>query len=98
MLQINNQLRPADLRKKIERLWDLSASKILLLDLADGGHGPAPVFTVDGTYTARGWTDWTLGFAYGSALLQYDAFWDETFLNLGRERTLQRIARTLGWL
>ena len=93
MLQINNQLRPADLRKKIERLWELSASKILALDLADASHhGPAPVFTVQGKYTSRGWTDWTLGFAYGSALLQYDAFWDETFLNIGRERTLERMA------
>ena len=32
-----------------------------------------PVFTVAGRYTARGWTEWTQGFQYGSAILQYDA-------------------------
>ena len=52
----------------------------------------APVFTVDGRYTARGWTEWTEGFQYGSALLQFDATGDTTFLDLGRERTLTRMA------
>jgi hypothetical protein len=91
MIQINNDLRPADLRKKVERLWEVSGPKILGIDLAETG-GPVPVFTAQGRYTSRGWTDWTLGFVYGSALLQFDAFWDETFLKIGRERTLQRMA------
>ena len=52
----------------------------------------APVFTVDGRYTARGWTEWTEGFQYGSALLQFDATGDTAFLELGRERTLTRMA------
>ena len=46
------------------------------------------MFTVEGKYTAKGWTEWTQGFQYGSALLQYDATGDERFLKLGRERTL----------
>ena len=45
------------------------------------------MFTVDGRYTARGWTEWTQGFQYGSALLHFDATDDERFLELGRERT-----------
>ena len=43
-------------------------------------------------YTARGWTEWTQGFVYGAALLQYDATGDENFLELGRERTFTRMA------
>jgi hypothetical protein len=91
MLKINNELRPADLRPKVERLWEVSAPKILALDTANDGNGPAPVFTVQGKYTGRGWTDWTQGFEHGSALLQFDAFWDERFLTLGRDRTIQRM-------
>jgi hypothetical protein len=45
------------------------------------------VFTVDGRYTARGWTEWTQGFQYGSMLLHFDATGDERYLQLGRERT-----------
>ena len=47
---------------------------------------------MQGRYTARGWTEWTQGFVYGSALLQFDAQWDPEFLRLGRERTVQRMA------
>lgn len=91
MIKINNDLRPSDLRKKVERLWEISGPKILAVDLAEKS-GAVPVFTAQGRYTTRGWTDWTLGFAYGSALLQFDAYWDETFLKIGRERTVERMA------
>ena len=50
------------------------------------------MFTVKGTYTAKGWTEWTQGFQYGSALLQFDATGDERFLELGRERTVAVMA------
>lgn len=91
MITINNQLRPGDLRRKIERLWELSANKILAMHVAAVADAPPPVFTVRGQYTARGWSDWTRGFLFGSALLQFDAFWDDTFLKIGREGTLQRM-------
>src|SRR6266478_1665304 len=62
MLKINRTLRPAHLRKKIHRLWQLSAAKIASIEkrynVADG----SPVFTARGRYTARGWTEWTQGF------------------------------------
>jgi hypothetical protein len=41
-----------------------------------------------GRYTAKGWTEWTQGFQYGSALIHFDATGDERFLELGRERTI----------
>ena len=50
------------------------------------------MFTRAGRYTARGWTEWTEGFQYGSALLQFDATGEPEFLELGRERTLTRMA------
>jgi unsaturated chondroitin disaccharide hydrolase len=36
--------------------------------------------------------EWTQGFVYGSAILQFDATGDERFLELGRERTRTRMA------
>jgi hypothetical protein len=45
------------------------------------------VYTVDGRWTTRGWTEWTQGFAVGADLLQYDATGDRRFLHRGRERT-----------
>ena len=92
MIKIRLDLKPSDLAKKIARLWDVSAPKILSIDKDDVPGQSAPVFTWDGKYTARGWTEWTQGFVYGSALLQYDATGDETFLKLGRDRTFERMA------
>ena len=92
MIKIRSDLKPSDLTKKIARLWEASAPKILSIDKDDLPGQAAPVFTWDGKYTARGWTEWTQGFVYGSALLQYDATGDESFLKLGRDRTFERMA------
>jgi hypothetical protein len=91
MIRVANTLVPGDLIPAIDRFFEVSAEKITALEGAWMGSG-APVFTVDGRYGARGWTEWTEGFRYGSALLQFDATGDPAFLELGRERTLGRMA------
>ena len=53
------------------------------------------MFTVQGRYQARGWTEWTQGFQFGSALLQFDATGDARFLEIGRSRTVERMAAHL---
>jgi hypothetical protein len=50
---------------------------------------------VQGRYQARGWTEWTQGFQFGSALLQFDATGDARFLEIGRSRTVERMAAHL---
>ena len=92
MIKIDSTLQPADLAPKIQKLWEASAPKILSIDAAEKPGAATPVFTVAGKYTARGWTEWTQGFVYGSAILQYDATGDEKFLTIGRERTRERMA------
>ncbi len=92
MIRVDETLRPADLRPAIARLWALSGQKILGLEQSWNAADGAPVFTLRGRYTARGWTDWTQGFQFGSALLQFDATGDRRFLDLGRERTFSRMA------
>jgi len=88
MITIDRQRTPSDLLPPIDRLFAVSAAKIQALDRRWDQHTGAPVFTVGGRYHARGWTDWTQGFQFGSALLQYDATGDERFLDIGRSRTL----------
>jgi unsaturated chondroitin disaccharide hydrolase len=92
MIDFQRERTPADLLPSINRLFNLSAGKIRSLEKSWPPSNGAPVFTVEGRYTARGWTEWTEGFQYGSALLQFDATGEREFLELGRERTLTRMA------
>jgi unsaturated chondroitin disaccharide hydrolase len=92
MISIDRTRTPQDLVPRIDRLFALSADKIRSLEQTWRPGDGAPVFTVKGRYTARGWTEWTEGFQYGSALLQFDATGEAEFLELGRERTLTRMA------
>lgn len=77
---------------QIERLFSLAAGKIRALNSAWKPAGGAPVFTVEGVYTSRGWTEWTEGFQYGCQILQFDATGDEAFLALGRRNTIDHMA------
>ncbi len=88
MITIDRHRTPADLLPHVDRLFDLSAGKIQALDRRWDQSSGAPVFTVEGKYEARGWTDWTQGFQFGSSLLQFDATGDAAFLEIGRARTL----------
>ena len=92
MLKIDAQLKPANLTRAVERVFALSADKIRNLEKTWKPEQGAPVITVKGRYTSRGWTEWTQGFQFGSAILQFDATGDVSFLNLGRERTVSRMA------
>lgn len=92
MIKIDFQLHPEDLIKKLRLFWELSGEKIKLIDKKyDAGKG-SPVFTVDGKYSTRGWTEWTQGFQFGSAILQFDATGENYFLKSGRKNTLEKMA------
>ena len=92
MMRIDDALTPARLLPKIDRLWDASAQKIDSIEKSCPPGSASPVFTVEGQYTARGWTEWTQGFQYGSALLQFDATGERRFLDSGREHTVAAMA------
>src|SRR5262245_29982442 len=95
VIHIDRALSAVDLGPAIRRMWSLSAYKIRALEESWDANAGAPVFTVAGRYSARGWTDWTQGFRVGSALLQFDATDDHAFLELGRNRTLTLMADRL---
>lgn len=87
MIEIDHDLTPSDLRPQLENLWRLSGRKIDLIEARRPEMDGAPVYTVEGRYTSRGWTEWTEGFMFGAPLLQFDATGERRFLDLGRART-----------
>jgi hypothetical protein len=85
-------MTPSDLLPQIDRVFEISAGKIRALEASWRAGDGAPVFTVDGRWQSRGWTEWTQGFQFGSAVLQFDATGDREFLDLAKDRTVTRMA------
>src|SRR5438045_3141199 len=91
-IKINNKLSARTLLPRLDKLFELSGEKILNLEKTWDPARGTPVFTVKGKYTTRGWTEWTQGFQFGAAILQFDATGDERFLEIGRRKTLELMA------
>ena len=87
-----NQLSPADLIGAADRTFELAGRKVRDLGRNWDAARGTPVFTVQGKYTTRGWTEWTQGFQYGCALLTFDATGERKLLDLGRENTVRLMA------
>ncbi len=92
MIKIDNKLNPADLTGKLQRFWQLSEQKIHLIEKQYDNSQGSPVFTVDGRYSTRGWTEWTQGFQYGSALLQFDISGDPKILQTAKSHVISKMA------
>lgn len=95
MIRIDRPRTAGELVPAIDRMFELSAGKIRALEESWQPEDGAPVFTVEGRYRSRGWTEWTQGFQFGSAILQFDATGDREFLDLGRRRTVERMSAHL---
>ena len=95
MLKTDAALTPRDLVPSVRRLFELSAGKIDKLQRRWNPVRGTPVFTVRGQYTSRGWTEWTQGFQFGAAALQFDATGEPRFLEMAREATVARMASHL---
>ena len=92
MIQVNSSLQPNDLSSKLQNFWKLSGEKINRIEKQYDVKKGSPVFTVAGKYSTRGWTEWTQGFQYGSSILQFDATGDQSFLEIGKKKTLEVMA------
>jgi len=93
MIRIDTSLKPDALRRPIDRLFEASAGKILAIEKRWNPQFGSPVITAAGRYRPRGWTEWTQGFRYGSAILQYAATGDRQALAVGRDGTLGHMAK-----
>jgi hypothetical protein len=93
MIRIETSLTAADLQADVDRVWALSARKLIALHRAWDPKQGAPVFTAAGRYVSRGWTEWTQGFQFGSALLQFAATGDRRALAIGRAAIVEHMAQ-----
>jgi hypothetical protein len=91
-MKIRFDLHPSSLEAKIHNLFQLSAAKIRTIEETWNPALGSPVFTVKGRYASRGWTEWTQGFQFGSAILQFDVTGEAEFLKIGRSRTTEFMA------
>lgn len=91
LISIDNQLSVLSLGAHLDRFWNLSESKLELIEERMASESVSPVFTVEGKYATRGWTDWTQGFRIGSHLLQYEATGKEKYLESGSRLTYSLI-------
>src|SRR4051812_25909106 len=91
MIKPNTSIASSDLKKKLEKFWGLSAEKIFLIEKNYDTSKGSPVFTVNGNYTTRGWTEWTQGFQYGSMILHYDATGERSLLDKARKYTVEKM-------
>ncbi len=92
MIDINFTLTPHDLLPGLRKMWDASAECLEQIEKTCSPEQGSPVFTIEGKYTAQGWTEWTQGFQFGSEILQFDATGEEKFLNRGRRKTFDLMA------
>ena len=92
MIKSDTSLTAQALAKDAQRVFEYSAPKITALQKRWKDADGTPVFTIEGRYTSRGWTEWTQGFQFGAAILQFDATGDEEMLRIGREGTLKLMA------
>jgi len=91
-MRIDLNLTPQDLATSVKRAFEIAGDKIIRLDRRWNPRDGAPVFTIEGKYTVRGWTEWTQGFQYGSALLVFEATGDSKLLEMARANIASRMA------
>jgi len=91
-MRIDTGLTEKSLAAAARGVFDHAATKIRAIDAGWQPSAGAPVFTVEGRYTSRGWTEWTQGFQFGAPLLVFDATRDTAMLEMGRARTLAHMA------
>jgi len=92
MIKTDHNLKPADVAGKLKKFWQLSGEKIHLIEKEYDESKGSPVFTVNGKYSTRGWTEWTQGFQYGSAILQFDATGEKEALGYAKKSIVEKMA------
>ena len=92
MLEIDYQVTPESLLADLENMFDLAGQKITLTREKWLPEKGTPVYTENGQWATRGWTEWTQGFQFGCAIIQFEATGDQQFLDYGRDSTVALMA------
>jgi hypothetical protein len=92
MISLDPTLTPRALAAAAARVFTAAAPKIASLHRTWDPAKGTPVFTINGRYTSRGWTEWTQGFLFGIPILHHAATGDAAMLALGRDGTRRHMA------
>jgi len=91
MIILNHCLKPGDFSKKLIAFWQLSGEKIRKISHDYNDSKGSPVYTINGKYTTKGWTEWTQGFQFGSSILQFEATGEAEYLESGKKNTIEKM-------
>ena len=94
-MKIDTSLYPSNLSNHVEKVFSIALEKIFLLDNSWNYSSGSPVFTIDGIYSTRGWTEWTQGFQFGAPLLAFEATNDKKTFNIGLRNIKQYMSKHL---
>ncbi|MCM5664345.1 glycoside hydrolase family 88 protein [Galbibacter mesophilus] len=94
-MKINTTIKFTDFSNDLNDFWKLVTKKVWALHKNYDESQGSPVFTVEGKYTTRGWTEWTQGFQFGIPLLAFDATGDKELLALGKQGTMNKMTHHL---
>ena len=94
-MKIDTSLYPSNLSNHVEKVFSIALEKIFLLDKSWNYSSGSPVFTIDGIYSTRGWTEWTQGFQFGAPLLAFEATNDKKTFNIGLRNIKQYMSKHL---
>lgn len=91
-MKIDKTITYKSLAKNIEQFWKLAELKTNLMEKEFDDTKGSPVFTVNGKYTTKGWTEWTQGFQFGIPLLIFEATGNKKMLAIGKQNTMNKMA------
>ena len=94
-MKIDFDIDIKNLKPALDGFWELASQKVNSLESDYDVSKGAPVFTVEGKYTTRGWTEWTQGFQFGIPLLIFEATGNREMLAIGKQNTVEKMAHHL---
>ncbi len=92
MIDLERAPGAAEAAGHADRVFQAAAPKIAALAARWNPGDGSPVFTAAGRYSSRGWTEWTQGFQFGSALLVFEAGGDRKLLESGKTGVFRHMA------
>lgn len=89
---INETLDIKSFAEPLKDFWQIAIEKVKMIDRDYNDSQGSPVFTINGKYTSKGWTEWTQGFQFGIPLLIFEATGERDMLKIGKENILAKMA------
>lgn len=94
-MQIDFDINVNNLKSSLSHFWELATQKAQNLESNYDVSKGAPVYTIEGQYTTRGWTEWTQGFQFGIPLLVFETTGNLEMLAIGKRNTINKMAHHL---